>query len=377
MWTFDAFPSAAVEQTLGVHLDQAWLDHLRAGSVRLTSGCSGALVSPRGLVVTNQHCVLACAQAISDGAHDHVADGFGIGEAEAPRPCPGLQAEILVSIVDITGPVFGVSVGKRGDDFVKARESLLAQAERVACGGDRRFRCQVISFYGGGQFKVYKYRRYDDVRLVFAPEFSVAFFGGDPENFSFPRYDLDVAALRLYEHGAPATPRSWLAWSSRPPIAGEAVFVSGSPGSTQRALTVAQLETLRDVTNPDLQAVETAQRARLTAFAAQGPVQRRLAADRLFNTENTLKIVRGQSATLGDPAFMAARREEEAALKSALADDPKLAAQVGDPWSEIAALQKTYVNQYPLWRELESGAGGGQSGADARNRPSRRNRKCS
>jgi hypothetical protein len=195
LWTFDAFPSATVERTLGVRVGPEWLGHVLAGSVRLTTGCSGALVSPHGLVMTNEHCVLACAQSLSDDTHDHVAGGYGVGDADEERPCPGLQAEILVGIADITGAVFKASAGKTGDDFVKARESLLAQAERVACRGDRRYRCQVISFFGGGQFKVYKYRRYQDVRLVFAPEFGVAFFGGDPENFTFPRYDLDVAAL--------------------------------------------------------------------------------------------------------------------------------------------------------------------------------------
>jgi hypothetical protein len=359
MWTFDAFPSAAVERDLGVRLDQPWLDHLREGSVRLTSGCSGALVSPRGLVVTNHHCILSCVQSVSSDGHDRLAEGFGVGAAEPPRACPGLQAEILEGIVDITGPLFAVSAGKTGDAFIKARETLIAEAERNACAGDRRYHCQVISFYGGGEFKLYKYRRYDDVRLVFAPEFAVAFFGGDPENFSFPRYDLDMAVLRLYDHGAPAVPRDWLAWSERPPATGEAVFVSGSPGSTERGLTAIQLETLRDVANPQTRAAAERLRDRLIAFSAKGPEPRRLAADRVFNSENLLKILAGEDAVLADPAFLAARRDDEAALKAAVADDPKLAAQVGDPWSEIAALQKTYVEQYPLWRALEAEAGTG------------------
>jgi hypothetical protein len=359
MWTFDAFPAATVERKLGVRLDQAWLDRLRAGSVRLTTGCSGALVSPRGLVATNQHCVLACLQALSDPEHDRLAEGFGVDAEASPRPCPGLQAEVLWGIADITAPVFKVSAGKTGDDFARARETLLARAERAACGGDSRFRCQAISFFGGGQFKIYKYRRYDDVRLVFAPEFHVAFFGGDPENFSFPRYDLDVAMLRLYERGAPAPTRAWLTWSPSPPVAGEAVFVSGSPGSTQRALTVAQLETLRDVDNPASEATYAALRDDLIAFGARGPAQRRLAAERLFIAQNALKLIAGQNAALKNPAFLAARREEERTLTAAVAADPKLAALVGDPWAEIAALQKAYARQFPVWRSLENGAGAG------------------
>jgi hypothetical protein len=359
LWTFDAFPAATVERTLGVRVGADWLEHLLAGSVRLTTGCSGALVSPRGLVMTNEHCVLACAQSLSDDAHDHIASGYGVGAAEEEKPCPGLQAEILVGIADITGPVFKASAGKTGDDFVKSRETILARAERAACHGDRRYRCQVISFFGGGQFKVYKYRRYEDVRLVFAPEFGVAFFGGDPENFTFPRYDLDVAALRLYDRGRPARATTWLTWAARPPMAGEAVFVSGSPGTTQRALTVAQLETLRDVANPAFQTFSGDLRDRLIAFSAQGPHERRLAADRLFEAENTLKVIRGQGAALANPAFLGARRAEEASLQAAVARDPALAAVVGDPWRDLAALRAPYARQFPLWRQLESGAGAG------------------
>jgi hypothetical protein len=359
LWTFDSFPVATVERTLGVRVGAEWLGHVLAGSVRLTTGCSGALVSPRGLVMTNEHCVLACAQSLSDDAHDYVVDGYGLGEVEEEKPCPGLQAEILVGIADITDPVFKASSGKTGDDYVKAREAILARAEHVACRGDRRFRCQVISFFGGGQFKVYKYRRYEDVRLVFAPEFGVAFFGGDPENFTFPRYDLDVAALRLYDRGHPARPAAWLTWQARPPMPGEAVFVSGSPGSTQRALTVAQLETLRDIASPALQAFNEDLRDRLIAFSARGPHEKRLAADRLFEAENTLKIIRGQAAALGDPAFLSARRAEEAAMREALAHDPALSATVGDPWRELTAMRGPYARQFPLWRQLESGAGAG------------------
>ena len=359
LWTYDAFPAAAVRRSLGVSLDRPWLDRLRAGSVRLTTGCSGALVSPAGLVATNQHCVLNCVQTLSDPLHDHMRDGFGILSAEPPRPCPGVQAEILAAIVDITEPVFRVSQGRFGDDFVRARETLLAKAERTVCRGDRRYRCQVISFFGGGQFKVYKYRRYDDVRLVFAPEFPVAFFGGDAENFTFPRYDLDVAMLRLYEHGAPARTQGALNWSARAPTAGEATFVSGSPGATERALTAAQLETLRDLTTPDLEAQDALLADRLDAFGRAAADHERRVGDRLFEVRNALKVLRGQADALADPAFMAARRADDAALEAGLAGQPRLAAAVGDPWAEIAALQKTFAARYPSWRRLESGAGAG------------------
>ena len=359
LWTFDAFPAALVERNLSVRLEPGWLDRVRAGSVRLTSGCSGAAVSPRGMVVTNQHCIIACAQSLSDPAHDRLAGGFGVAAEESPRRCPGLQAEILVGIADITDTVFKRSAGKQGDDYVRARELVLYQAEHDACAGDRRYRCQVISFFGGGQFKLYRYRRYDDVRLAFAPEFPVAFFGGDAENFSFPRYDLDVAVLRLYDHAAPARLRSWLNWSARAPMAGEPVFVSGSPGGTDRALTVSQLETLRDIVNPDALAAGETLRRRLALRAAEGAEQHRLAAERLFTTENDLKVLRGQQAVLNGPGFIASRLAEEIALKASVKADPRLTAGLGDPWADLEALRRVYRIQYPLWRQLEAGAGGG------------------
>ena len=186
MWTFDDFPAGRVERSLGVRLDRAWLDHVQGASVRLTTGCSASVVSPEGLALTNHHCVMACEQSLSSQAADYIADGF-LTEARADeRPCPGMQAEILVGITDVTGRIFAAAAGKVGDDYVTAREGAISGAERNACGADERLRCQVISFFGGGLFKVYKYRKFPDVRLVFAPEFAAAFFGGDSGQFQLP-----------------------------------------------------------------------------------------------------------------------------------------------------------------------------------------------
>ena len=185
MWTFDDVPAARVEQSLGVRLDRPWLDHLRDTTIRLSSGCSGAVVSREGLILTNHHCVLPCEQALSGSVGDLISDGFLTDLRGEERGCPGLQAEILESITDVTHTVFSSSAGKFGEDFVKARQEAIARAERGTCGGDARLRCQVISFYGGGLFKVYRFRRFDDVRLVFAPEFAIGFFGGTPTIFPF------------------------------------------------------------------------------------------------------------------------------------------------------------------------------------------------
>lgn len=359
MWPFDEAPVARVKDALGVTLDARWLDHLRDASVRLTNGCSASIVSRAGLILTNQHCIVGCAAQISPPDRDYVADGFVATALAEEHTCPDVQAEVLVAIADVTAPIFAAGAGKVGEEFAAARQTAIANAEREACGGDARFRCQVISFYEGGQYKVYKYRRYADVRLVFAPELDAAWFGGDPDNFNFPRYDLDCAFLRLYENGKPAQTPDFLAWSNAPPQAGQPVFVSGNPGATERRLTVAQLEALRDVTLP-LLTVETAElRGRLVELGEQGPAMRRLVASDLFETENTYKVLAGRLAALRDPAFMTARAKDETDLKARLAADPKLAAAIGDPWSQIAAAEQVYARQFVVWHELEAGAGGG------------------
>jgi SOS response regulatory protein OraA/RecX len=359
MWPFDQAPLARVKDSLGVSLDSRWLNHLREASVRLTNGCSASIVSHEGLVLTNEHCVVACAEQLSSPGKDYVGDGFVSDGLEDERTCPGVQAEVLVAISDVTAQVFAAGAGKVGEEFASARQTAIADAERDACAGDPRFRCQVISFFEGGQFKLYKYRKYADVRLVFAPEFSTALFGGDPDNFNFPRYDLDCAFLRLYEAGKPAATPDFLAWSTTPPQAGEPVFVSGSPGTTERQLTVAQLRALRDVALPVLSVQEAELRGRLIELGEQGPDKARIVANPLFAAENTYKVLQGRLAALRDPALLAARSKDETELKAKLAADPKFAAQIGDPWGEIETAEKTYALQFVVWHELEAGAGGG------------------
>jgi hypothetical protein len=359
MWPFDEAPVSRVKDALGVSIDSHWLDHLRDASVRLTNGCSASIVSRAGLVLTNQHCIVTCAQQISPPDRDYVNEGY-LADAKADeRTCPGVQAEVLVGITDVTAPIFAAGAGKIGEEFAAAREAAIAGAEHDVCAGDPRYRCQVISFYQGGQFKVYRYRRYADVRLVFAPELDAAWFGGDPDNYNFPRYDLDCAFLRLYEDGKPAETPAFLAWATSPPQAGDPVFVSGNPASTERQLTVTQLGTLRDVTLPLLSVQEAELRGRLIQLGEQGPKMRRLIASALFEDENSYKMLQGRLAALRDPALAAARERDEAELKVKLAADPRLAGQIGDPWARIDSAQKAYALQFAVWHELEAGAGGG------------------
>ncbi|MEK7429295.1 MAG: S46 family peptidase [Pseudomonadota bacterium] len=356
MWTYDNFPTAKVNAEYGLKLDQKWLDRVQGASVRLTTGCSASLVSKSGLVFTNHHCVVECVQDISSDKTDFVKDGFAAATREEEKKCPGMQAEILASITDLTKQIQGATAGKTGQDFVKARDAAMASAEQAGCADDPLVRCQVISLYRGGQFKLYKYRKYADVRLVFAPEFATAFFGGDPDNFNFPRFNLDVGFIRLYENGKPAVTPQHLTWVSRAPKEGEATFVSGNPGSTNRLMTIAQLETLRDLIIPVGQLQRSEIRGRLARFSEESPEHKRIATDPLFGVENSFKVFYGQQFALNDKAFMDAKRAQEAELKSKIAADPKLAAEIGDPWGEIAKAQSAYANNYLRYRQIEGGA---------------------
>ena len=358
MWTFDGFPAARVQEAYGVRIDQAWLDRVQAASVRIP-GCSASVVSPDGLVLTNNHCVVGCLTALSDDKTDHMKDGFLTAAREEERTCPGMTGEVLVATTDITAQVNAATAGKTGKDFSAARDAATTAAEGVACRLRVNARCQAISLYRGGRYLVYRYRRYTDLRLVFAPEFATAFFGGDPDNFNFPRYDLDSAFLRLYQHGKPVKTPAFLKWNPAAPTAGEATFVSGNPGSTERLLTVAQLETARDLSVPIGQLQRAELRGRLIEFGRRSPDAQRQAADAIFGNENGFKVAYGRQLALNNAAFMVAKRKAEAELRAAVAADPALAARIGDPWSEIEAIQTAYARDWLPYRQLEAEAGRG------------------
>ena len=360
MWTFDNFPSAAVKAKYGVTIDQAWLDRARGAAVRLSSGCSASLVSPKGLVFTNHHCVVDCAQSLSTPKTDYVKLGYGVTAAVPERRCPGMQAEILLSITDVTDRVGKAAEGKTGGDFVRAREAEAGAIEKAACAGkEATQRCQVLALYQGGQFKLYTYAKYSDVRLVFAPEFATAFFGGDPDNFNFPRYDADFSFVRLYRDGKPVETPQHLTWNPTPPKPGEPVFVAGNPGSTQRLQTVAQLMSLRDFALPTLLLQYSELRGRYTRFSEESPEHARIATDNLFGIENSFKSLRGQFQALSDPAVIEAKQRAEAELKAKVAADPTLAAQIGDPWSEISKAQVERAALNDGYAMLEARAGFG------------------
>src|SRR5436190_6938256 len=358
MWTFDNFPTAKVKSELGVDIDQAWLDRVQAAAVRIP-GCSASLVSGEGLVMTNRHCVASCVQNFSTAKLDYVVQGFLTATRADERKCAGMTAEILLSQTDITSQIKAATQGAPPDQFTKARDAAFGQAEKAACGGDPTLRCQAIGFYGGGQYKLLKYRRYTDLRLVFAPELVMGFFGGDPDNFNFPRYDLDVGFVRIYEAGAPAPTPAHLAWKTTAPRERDPVFVVGNPGSTERLLTQAQLETQRNLVIPIGQLQRSEMRGRLIQFSEVSPEYKRIAAQPLFSIENSFKVYYGRQMALNDAAFMAGKRRAEDQLRAQVRANADLAARVGDPWADLEKIQVAYADRYLVYRQLEANAGGG------------------
>ncbi|MBN8551478.1 MAG: S46 family peptidase [Caulobacterales bacterium] len=359
MWTYDNFPMARVNQTYGVNIDQAWLDRVRLASVRLSTGCSASIVSAEGLVLTNNHCVEACVQNLSTADNQYAQTGFLPATREDERRCEGMQAEILTGIEDVTDRVRAAGEGLQGRAFTQARDAMMGQIETEACEGRPELRCQVVSLYRGGQFKLYTYRKYEDVRLAFAPEEAAGSFGGDLDNFNFPRFSLDAAFLRLYADGEPMATPGHLGWDAGPPEAGELVVISGSPGSTQRLLTMSQLQTVRDVVLPLDQLTRSELRGRLLRFGSESAENEFIASSTLGSIENSYKRGRGQARALIDADFMGRRADSEAELRRQVEFDPALAEQIGDPWGEIAALQNDYAELYPAYFFLETRAGGG------------------
>jgi hypothetical protein len=328
--------------------------------VRLSEGCSASVVSREGLVLTNHHCVAGCAQDLSTADHDYVKNGFMPAKREEERQCPGIQAEILETIDDVTARIGTATKDKSGQDFVRARDAAVADIEKTRCAGkEAQHRCQVISLYDGGQYKLYTYRRYSDVRLAFAVEFATAFFGGDPDNFNFPRYDLDFSFLRLYENGAPAVTPQHLIWNAAAPKDAEPVFVAGNPGGTDRLLTADQLVTLRDVVYPPILLQDSELRGRYTRFSEESAEHERIVNRGLFGIENTLKAMRGEEEALMQPALIAAKRQADAALKAKVMADPKLRADIGDPWDDIARVQDIRAALYMPYYMTEARAGYG------------------
>ncbi len=322
MWTYDAFPAAAVEKTYGFKPSSAWLDNVRLSTVRLAQGCSGSFVSKNGLVLTNHHCAHRCIEQLSTPKKDLVKAGFWATTQAQEARCPALEVNQLVTITDVTAKVKDATDGKAGQAYSDAFKSITADLEK-ACATAENLRCDVVTLYHGGQYKLYTYKRYQDVRLVFAPEFAIAFFGGDPDNFMFPRFDLDLAFLRIYENDQPANTPNFFPWSPDGAKASELTFVSGHPGGTSRELTMAELNYQRDVMLPRTLLRLAELRGFVGEYQRRGNEQKRHSNALLFGIENSYKALKGMYDTLLNREFYAAKAAAEAEFKAKLEKNPK------------------------------------------------------
>jgi hypothetical protein len=345
MWLFNAPPKDKIKSTYGFELTQEWLDHVRLSSVRFNNGGSGSFVSPDGLTFTNHHVGAGCVQQLSTEGHDYIKTGYYAKTQAEEAKCPNLELNQLVGIEDVTAKINdGVKPGMSASEAAQVQRAAMSRVEKD-CTTSTGLRCDVVTFYSGEVYQLYKYKKYTDVRLVFAPEFEMAFFGGDPDNFTYPRYDLDITFFRVYENGKPAHLDNYLTWSRTGVKDGDLVFVSGNPGNTGRLLTMAQLEFLRDEQYPSALKVYARRIALLQTFSKESEENARVAKEDIFGLQNSQKAITGYESGLLDKSIMDAKASDEAKLRAAFKADPKNAA-AQDPWEEIAEAIKVEQSIY-------------------------------
>lgn len=355
MWTFDNFPASAVKQTFGVEVTPAWLDHVRLSTIRLTN-CTASFVSPKGLILTNHHCAESCLAELSTKDKSLVELGYLAADRAHEQRCSMQLADVLVGMENVTDTVSKAIAGLDDKTANIARKKMLTTLEQSceqasAKSKSGRLKCQAVTLYQGGQYFLYKYKRYDDVRLVFAPEADIAAFGGDPDNFQFPRWSLDFSILRAYENGKPAKTASYLQIDFAGPRAGELVFVSGHPGTTSRLKTKAQLEFDRDLPLPTILLRASELRGRYIQFGKTNPADARIVVAPLNAIENGIKVRRKLLDALHDDALMTRKIDEENKLRTS--------AQLSgaDPWHEIEAATGRERAIYLPYSFLENAAG--------------------
>jgi hypothetical protein len=335
MWLFNKAPKDQLKKKYNFDATDAWLDHVRLGSVRFNYG-SGSFVSEDGLTFTNHHVGRECLQQLSTNKKDYIKEGFYAKTQAEEGKCPDLELDVLMDIQDVTDDVHGASQpGMNDADAAKAQRQKMSAIEKD-CAEKSGLRCDVITLYAGGMYHLYKYKKYTDVRVVFAPEAQMAFFGGDKDNFEYPRWDLDITFFRIYENDKPVHLKDYLKWSTTGTKPGDLVFVSGNPGSTERLLTMAELNYLKDVQTDYVINLLSRRDKVLQDFAARSAENAREAGDELFYTENSLKAYKGRKQGLDDPELMGKKAEAEKKLRAAVDADPKLKAEYGAAWDEIA-----------------------------------------
>jgi hypothetical protein len=341
MWTFDVPPLDYWARRYNFRPSQEWLDHVRLSAGRLP-GCSASFVSPDGLVMSNHHCGRGCIDAVTKPGEDLLRDGFYAKTRDEERPCPGMTLDQLTSITDVTDSVSSaIPAGTPAARAATLRDAAIKGIVERCTGGAADVFCQVVPMYAGGQYKLYKFHRYTDLRLVFAVESQTGFFGGDPDNFTYPRYDLDMSIVRAYVNGQPAH-TEYFRWSPNGSSDHDLVFAVGNPGGTGRLNTVAQMEYLRDAQYP-ANLRQLADRIRIAhQLSAMGEERARTLRNLIFGLENSYKAIDGYQAGLTNPAMMAHKREWERNFRARVDANPEWKRLYGSAWDESAA----------VWRQL-------------------------
>jgi hypothetical protein len=356
MWTFNNVPREDIKQKYGFDVTDDWLRKVQLATVRFPGG-TGSFVSPNGLVLTNYHIVEDVVGELSTANKDYAKEGFVAHSQADELKAKGMALDQLISIEDVTSRVNGAV--KSGMSAVEANAARRAEITAIETESTTAtgLRSDVITLYQGGQYNLYRYKRYNDIRLVFVPEFQAAFFGGDPDNFNFPRFNIDMALVRVYENNQPVKVENYFKWSKTGAKDGELVFVTGHPGSTSRLNTVEHLESLRDATIPLILRMLESRRVVLKQYMAQGEEQTRRAQNELNSVENSIKVYKGQIAGLKDPKLMAKKRSAEEALRNSISADPRKKQEYGGAWDAIAKGRKGLASYERDRRFLDLTAG--------------------
>jgi hypothetical protein len=337
MWTLDNMPLKQLKEKYGFEPTPAWLEHIRLASVRVGDGGSGSFVSPNGLVLTNHHVALGQLQKVSTPQKNYVQDGFYAATAADEILCPDLELNVLISMENVTAKV--LAAAKPAMDPIKALEAKKAAIAAIERQSLKKtgLRSDVVSLYLGGEYWLYCYKKYTTVKLVFAPEQQAAFYGGDPDNFTYPRHDLDMALFRAYEKGKPVQVSHYLKWNVKGAADGELVFVSGHPGSTNRLMTLAQIQFQREYIYPQRLKMMKRMLAVAKKYASKGMEQARQAAGMIFGIENGIKASSGEYDGLNAPGFMAKKTAIEAEFRKLVEANPKWKSEYAAAWDQIAA----------------------------------------
>jgi hypothetical protein len=356
MWLFNMPPVDILKAKYNFALTPDWLKHIQLSSIRF-GGASGSFVSPDGLILTNHHVGQGAIQNLSTKDRDLMKTGFYAKTRTEELKCPGMELMVLQDIVDVTSQVVGaVKPEMSPAQAAEARDKVIAALEKQI-SEQTGLRCQVVNLYSGSMYHLYKYKVYTDVRLVFAPEYLIAFFGGDPDNFTYPRYDYDITLFRIYENDKPLKSAHYLKWNTTGLQEGELVFASGHPGSTGRLLTYAQMEFLRDVSYPFTIANYERRRKLLHQFGERGPEYARIAQGTLFGIENSLKANVGYQSGLLDKGLMEKKLKDEEAFRASIRKNPEMENEFGKAWDEIAAAETKFASFYKPYTYLERGTG--------------------